>query len=200
MEGEEGASLHVVDARTVSNIAFDFERQAFDKAHGMHGVEVRQHENGAVGRAPARARDEVVCKTGAAGDAFEPGAGPPVGALDVIHHAVNGLGNGGRTLDLDPAAKLGEHAIRIELRFTHSVALPSPSPPPFPLPLPPSSAHAAVAISLIAARRAATTRFWPRVNCVRAKPLSSFGMVRMSFATLSVGNGGIGTAGSWRKR
>src|SRR5262244_4029767 len=166
----------------------------------MHGVEVRQHENGAVGRAPARARDEVVCKTGAAGDAFEPGAGPPVGALDVIHHAVNGLGNGGRTLDLDPAAKLGEHALGIELRFTHSVALPPPPlphphlPPP-PLPLPPSSAHAAVAISLIAARRAATTRFWPRVNCARAKPLSSFGMVRMSFATLSVGNGGIGTAG-----
>src|SRR5215472_16479172 len=121
MEGEEGASLHVVDARTVSNIAFDFERQAFDEAQGMHGVEVRQHENGAIGRAPARARDEMVCKTVAARDAFEPSAGPPVGALDVIDHAVNGLGNGGRTFDLDPAAKLGEHALRIELRYSHAI-------------------------------------------------------------------------------
>src|SRR5262245_46303390 len=119
----------------------------------MHGVEVRQHENSAVGRSPAGACDQVIAEPIAAGYALEPGAGALVGVLDMIDHAVDGLGNRGRALDLDPAADLGQHVSRVEFRFSHSI----------PLAL---RAYVALAISLMADRMAATTWFWPRVNCV----------------------------------
>src|SRR5262249_9821962 len=88
MKGEECAAFHVLDAWTVGDIAFDFEGQALDESNGVHGVEVRQDQNSAVGRPPTRMRDKVVTKTVAAGDAFEPGAGAVVGMRCVIDHVV----------------------------------------------------------------------------------------------------------------
>ncbi len=45
MMGEIGAGLHVVDAGTEGAVALDLERQPFDEAHGMHGVEMAEHED-----------------------------------------------------------------------------------------------------------------------------------------------------------
>src|SRR5262245_16236844 len=93
MECQKCATLHVVDAGTVGDIAFDFEGQTLDEADGMHGVEVRQYENASIRGAPRRACDEMVAKTVAARKAFETRAGAQVGALDIVNHTVDGLGN-----------------------------------------------------------------------------------------------------------
>src|SRR5262249_20876850 len=43
----------------------------------------------------------------------------PVGALDMIDHAVDSFGNRGWAFDLDLPAKLGKQIRRVELRFAH---------------------------------------------------------------------------------
>jgi hypothetical protein len=43
----------------------------------------------------------------------------PVGALDMIDHAVGSFGNRGWAFDLDLPAKLGKQIHRVELRFAH---------------------------------------------------------------------------------
>src|SRR5262249_29243288 len=129
MESKEGASLHVVGSGTVGTAALALAGQAFDEAKRMHGVEVGEHENATVGATPARACDQMVCETVAAGNAFELGASACVGALNVVDHTVDGIGNRGWAFDLHPAANLGEHSHGIELRFVHSAPLSWPLVP-----------------------------------------------------------------------
>src|SRR5262249_17478683 len=129
MKGEECAAFHVVDAWTVGDIAFDFEGQALDESDGVHGVEVRQDQNSAVGRPPTRTRDKVVTKTVAAGDAFEPGADAVVGMLDVIDSVFCALGTRGGALYLARARGLGKHALVMDLGLAHAAPR-HPLPPP----------------------------------------------------------------------
>src|SRR5262249_31733176 len=118
---KESPALHVIDAGTVGNIAGDAKGQALDEAQGMHRVEMGEHENAWVGAAPARARDQMVAKAVAPGNALYPSAARAIGALDVIDHAVEGCPGGGGALDLAPGPELGEHARRFKLRLCHFV-------------------------------------------------------------------------------
>src|SRR6516164_8385964 len=186
MKGKKCPALHVVDAGSVGDIALDLEGQAVDETHRMHRVEMRQYEDAAIAHTPARARDQVIAETVAARNTLEPGARTPIGLLHVVDHAVDRLGQRGWALDFDPCADLCEHARRVEVRLFH--------------PIPRCAIHATLSTNRRAARMADTTRFWPRVSCVCAKPRTSFGMVRISPAVLRVGSGGIGTAGSCLKR
>ena len=43
--GEIGAALHVVDAGPESAVALDLERQPFDEADRMNGIEMAQHQD-----------------------------------------------------------------------------------------------------------------------------------------------------------
>ncbi len=115
MVGKIGATLHVVDARTVGAIAVDPERQPLDEAERMHCVVMAQHQNARCVLAPCRARDEMIAAAVAACD-----------ALDMRRHAVIALGYEFAEpvdlsgcvrwrLDLDPAANAVENLRRVEI-------------------------------------------------------------------------------------
>jgi hypothetical protein len=69
--GDVGAALHVVDAGTERAVAFDLERQTFDEAHRMNGIEMAEHQDTGSVLPPGRTHHEMIAAAIDAGDAFE---------------------------------------------------------------------------------------------------------------------------------
>ena len=111
MQRKVGAALHVVYAGTVQPVASEPHRQvARQRADGMHGVEMSQHEP--AGRVTARsgAQDQRVAKPLPARHAFD--RDRRIGDLgrNEIHHAVDAVRAIGRALDAGPSRDRLDHA------------------------------------------------------------------------------------------
>jgi hypothetical protein len=114
-----GAALHVVDAGAEGAAALDAEGHARERAHRMHRVEMRHHEDALLRRiAPGAAQDEMRAEAVAAWDDL--GARTESLRLggDRLHQGADLLRRVGRRLMLDPGADAGEQRLRGE--FGHA--------------------------------------------------------------------------------
>ena len=114
-KGEVAATLHVKDAGPEAFVALAPPFQFFQRADGMHGIEMPGDEDARLALPGMRkARADDVAKTLSAGDALDRGAHHGHVARRDVEHAVDGGRIPGRAFAFHPAAQSLQHGLGIE--------------------------------------------------------------------------------------
>ena len=109
------AALHVEDAGAEAFVALAPPLQFFQRADGMHGIEMSRDQNAGLALFGMRkAGADAAAKTLPAGDALDRGAHDRHVARGDIEHAVDGGGVPGRAFAFHPGAQSLQHGLGIE--------------------------------------------------------------------------------------
>ena len=132
--GDVAARLHVVDAGPEDAVALLADLQVLlDHADGMHGIEMRQHQDAlALALAHLRRRPafQDVAEAVDPGRALELQAEIAELALDLVDHDIDRLGVVTGALDRHPFDDAVEHFLGVDLRFVLHGSTPNVCPPP----------------------------------------------------------------------